>query len=159
MQFGDAQPRVSRYDAGPRERLTAARLAAEGASLVLVDRVKDALAETLAIIERTGVPVITVEADVTRWSDSQRYVAAAVERFGGVDAFFNNAGVLGAVSPLIDYPEAEFDRVMAVNVKGVWLGMKAVAPAMAARGAKSWRRTATSMVASRPAGMTSSGPT
>jgi NAD(P)-dependent dehydrogenase (short-subunit alcohol dehydrogenase family) len=61
-------------------------------------------------------------------------VAAAGERFGGIDAFFNNAGVLGAVSPLVDYPEAEFDRVMAVNVKGVWLGMKAVAPVMAARG-------------------------
>jgi NAD(P)-dependent dehydrogenase (short-subunit alcohol dehydrogenase family) len=115
-------------------RATAARLAAEGASLVLVDRLKDALAETSAIIERAGVPAMTVDADVTAWSDVQRYAAAAVERFGGIDAFFNNAGVLGAVRPLVDYPEAEFDRVMAVNVKGVWLGMKAVAPVMAARG-------------------------
>jgi 3alpha(or 20beta)-hydroxysteroid dehydrogenase len=115
-------------------RATAARLAAEGASLVLVDRVKKALDETRAMTERTGVPVVAVEADVTQWSDVQRYVATASERFGGIDAFFNNAGILGAVSPLIDYPEAEFDRVMAVNVKGVWLGMKAVAGAMAARG-------------------------
>jgi 3alpha(or 20beta)-hydroxysteroid dehydrogenase len=115
-------------------RATAARLAAEGASLVLVDRVKKALDETRVVTERTGVPVVAVEADVTQWSDVQRYVATASERFGGIDAFFNNAGILGAVSPLIDYPEAEFDRVMAVNVKGVWLGMKAVAGAMAARG-------------------------
>jgi NAD(P)-dependent dehydrogenase (short-subunit alcohol dehydrogenase family) len=115
-------------------RATAARLAAEGASLVLVDRVKQALDETRAVIERAGVPVVAVEADVTQWSDVQRYVAAASERFGGIDAFFNNAGILGAVSPLTEYPEAEFDRVLAVNVKGVWLGMKAVAPAMAARG-------------------------
>jgi len=115
-------------------RATAARLAGEGASLVLVDRMKDALAETRQLTERSGVPAIAVEADVTRWRDVERYVAAAGERFGGIDAFFNNAGVLGAVSPLVDYPEAEFDRVMAVNVKGVWLGMKAVAPVMAARG-------------------------
>ena len=114
-------------------RAAAARLAAEGASLVLVDRAKDALAETRAAVERTGMPVLAVEADVTRWSDVQRYVAAAAERFGGIDAFFNNAGILGVVSPLVDYPEAEFDRVLAVNVKGVWLGMKAVAPVMAAK--------------------------
>jgi NAD(P)-dependent dehydrogenase (short-subunit alcohol dehydrogenase family) len=115
-------------------RATAARLAAEGASLVLVDRVAPALAETRAVVERTGAPALSVEADVTRWADVERYVAAATERFGGIDAFFNNAGVLGAVSPLTEYAEAEFDRVMAVNVKGVWLGMKAVAPAMTARG-------------------------
>jgi NAD(P)-dependent dehydrogenase (short-subunit alcohol dehydrogenase family) len=115
-------------------RATAARLAAEGASLVLVDRVKETLAETRAAVERVGAPAIAVEADVTQARDVERYVAAATERFGGVDAFFNNAGILGAVSPLTDYPEAEFDRVLAVNVKGVWLGMKAVAPAMATRG-------------------------
>jgi NAD(P)-dependent dehydrogenase (short-subunit alcohol dehydrogenase family) len=115
-------------------RATAARLAAEGASLVLVDRMKDALAETRATVERAGAPVLAVDADVTRSSDVARYVAAATERFGGIDGFFNNAGILGAVSPLTEYPEAEFDRVLDVNVKGVWLGMKAVAPVMAARG-------------------------
>jgi 3alpha(or 20beta)-hydroxysteroid dehydrogenase len=101
---------------------------------VLVDRVTGALTETRAAVERTGAAALAVEADVTRWADVQRYVAAATERFGGIDAFFNNAGILGAVSPLTEYSEAEFDRVMAVNVKGVWLGMKAVAPAMATRG-------------------------
>ena len=115
-------------------RATAARLAAEGASLVLVDRVKETLTETRAAVERVGAPAIAVEADVTQASDVERYVAVASERFGGIDAFFNNAGILGAVSPLTEYPEAEFDRVLAVNVKGVWLGMKAVAPALAARG-------------------------
>jgi NAD(P)-dependent dehydrogenase (short-subunit alcohol dehydrogenase family) len=115
-------------------RATAARLAAEGASLVLVDRVKEALTETREAVERLGAPAVAVEADVTRWTDVQRYIGAAAERFGGIDGFFNNAGILGAVSPLTEYPESEFDRVLAVNVKGVWLGMKAVAPAMAARG-------------------------
>ncbi|HEX3176766.1 MAG TPA: glucose 1-dehydrogenase [Methylomirabilota bacterium] len=115
-------------------RATAARLAAEGASLLLVDRAEPALSETRTIVERAGAPAMAVVADVTRWSDVQRYVAAASERFGGIDGFFNNAGILGAVSPLTEYPEAEFDRVMAVNVKGVWLGLKAVGPAIAARG-------------------------
>ena len=115
-------------------RAAAARLAAEGASVVLVDRAHDALAETQAAVERTGAAALAVEADVTKWSDVQRYVAAAIERFGGIDGFFNNAGILGAVSPLTEYAETAFDRVMAVNVKGVWLGMKAVAPAMATRG-------------------------
>lgn len=115
-------------------RATAARLAAEGASLVLVDRAPAALAESHTVVERLGAPALAVDADVTRWADVERYVGAATERFGGIDAFFNNAGTLGAVSPLTEYPEAEFDRVMAVNVKGVWLGMKAVAPVMAARG-------------------------
>jgi NAD(P)-dependent dehydrogenase (short-subunit alcohol dehydrogenase family) len=115
-------------------RATAARLAVEGASLVLVDRAPAALAETLDAVGRAGAPAITVDADVTRWADVQKYVAAAGGRFGGIDAFFNNAGILGAVSPLTEYPEAEFDRVLSVNVKGVWLGMKAVAPVMAARG-------------------------
>ena len=115
-------------------RATAARLAAEGASLVLVDRAATTLRETEELVARTGAATLAVEADVTRWTDVQRYVAAATERFGGIDAFFNNAGVLGAVSPLTEYPEAEFDRVMAVNVKGVWLGLKAVGPAIAARG-------------------------
>jgi NAD(P)-dependent dehydrogenase (short-subunit alcohol dehydrogenase family) len=115
-------------------RAAAARLAAEGASLVLVDRATATLKETQAIVERAGGTALAVEADVTRWDDVRGYVAAATERFGGVDLFFNNAGILGDVSPLVEYDEAAFDRVMAVNVKGVWLGIKAVVPAMAARG-------------------------
>src|SRR6266403_724986 len=115
-------------------RASAARLAAEGASLVLVDRVAGTLKDTQAAVERAGAATLAVEADVTRWDDVQRYTTAATERFGGIDAFFNNAGILGDVSPLTEYSEATFDRVMAVNVKGVWLGLKAVAPALGARG-------------------------
>jgi NAD(P)-dependent dehydrogenase (short-subunit alcohol dehydrogenase family) len=101
---------------------------------VLVDRAPAPLKETHAAVERAGAAAIVVEADVARWDDVRRYTAAAAERFGGIDAFFNNAGILGDVRPLVEQDEATFDRVMAVNVKGVWLGLKAVAPAMAARG-------------------------
>ena len=67
---------------------------------------------------------MTVEADVTRSADVARYAAAVAERWGGVDCFFNSAGILGDVRALVDYPEETFDRVIAVNVKGVWLGIR-----------------------------------
>ena len=120
--------------AGGIGRAAAARFAAEGARLVLVDLDAAALKESLAQVEQAGGEAIAVEADVTRLAEVERYAAAAAERFGGIDGFFNNAGILGAVSPLVDYPEEIFDRVLAVNVKAVWLGLKVVGPAIMARG-------------------------
>jgi NAD(P)-dependent dehydrogenase (short-subunit alcohol dehydrogenase family) len=120
--------------AGGIGRATALRFAAEGARLVLVDVAAHTLGETLAAVERAGGVAIAVEADVTKSADVERYVATAVGRFGGVDVLFNNAGILGDVKPLMEYPEEIFDRVMAINVKGVWLGLKLAAPAIRARG-------------------------
>jgi NAD(P)-dependent dehydrogenase (short-subunit alcohol dehydrogenase family) len=120
--------------AGGIGRATAGRLASEGARLVLVDRDAAALEDTRLAVDKAGGQALAVAADVTRAAEVERYVAAATERFGGVDALFNNAGVLGAVRPLVEYPEETFDHVLAVNVKGVWLGLKHVAPAIAARG-------------------------
>ena len=120
--------------AGGIGRAAAVRFASEGARLVLVDLAAAVLEESLAQVERAGGEAITVVADVTRLAEVERYAAAAVERFGGIDGFFNNAGILGAVSPLVDYPEEAFDRVLAVNVKAVWLGLKVVGPAIMARG-------------------------
>jgi NAD(P)-dependent dehydrogenase (short-subunit alcohol dehydrogenase family) len=115
-------------------RAAAARFAAEGAKLVLVDLGGPALENASAGVAGAGAEAIAVSADVTQIADVERYRAAAVERFGGIDCLFNNAGVLGVVSPMVDYPEEVFDRVFAVNVKGVWLGMKVVGPVIAARG-------------------------
>jgi NAD(P)-dependent dehydrogenase (short-subunit alcohol dehydrogenase family) len=115
-------------------RAAAVRFASEGARVGVVDVSAAGLKETVAAVERAGGAALAVEADVTRAADVHRYVAAVTERWGGIDCFFNNAGILGAVSPLVDYPEETFDRVMAVNVKGVWLGLKIVAPALIARG-------------------------
>lgn len=119
--------------AGGIGRAAAVRFASEGARVVLVDLAAAALAESAAAVEKADGAVLAVEADVTRFADVERYVEAAIARFGAIDIFFNNAGVLGAVKPLVDYPEETFDRVIAVNVKAVWLGMKAVAPRMRAR--------------------------
>jgi 3alpha(or 20beta)-hydroxysteroid dehydrogenase len=118
--------------AGGIGRAAAVRFASEGARVVLVDLAAAALAESVAAVEKVDGEVLAVEADVTRFADVERYTDAAIARFGAIDVFFNNAGVLGAVKPLVDYPEEAFDRVIAVNVKAVWLGMKAVAPRMRA---------------------------
>jgi 3alpha(or 20beta)-hydroxysteroid dehydrogenase len=115
-------------------RAAAVRFATEGAAVVLVDRAEAELNASVRAVEATGAAALGVHADVTRAADVRRYVEAATERFGGIDCLFNNAGILGAVSPLVEYPEDVFDQVLAVNVKGVWLGMKLVAPAIAARG-------------------------
>jgi NAD(P)-dependent dehydrogenase (short-subunit alcohol dehydrogenase family) len=120
--------------AGGIGRAAAARFAAEGAAVVLVDVSAKGLEAGVAAVKEAGAEALAVEADVTRAADVRRYVTAALDRFGGIDCFFNNAGILGAVSPLVDYPEDVFDRVMAVNVKGIWLGMKEVTPALRARG-------------------------
>jgi len=120
--------------AGGIGRAAARRFAAEGARVVLVDISAVGLEASRSGVEQIGGQALTVEADVTRTADVRRYVAAAVDRFDGIDCFFNNAGILGAVSPLVDYPEETFDRVMAVNVKSVWLGLKLVGPSIIARG-------------------------
>jgi len=120
--------------AGGIGRAAAVRFASEGARIVLVDLVGTALHHSVAAVEKAGGEVLAVEADVTRLGDVERYADAAVKQFAGIDVFFNNAGILGALKPLVDYPEDTFDRVIAVNVKAVWLGMKVIAPRMRARG-------------------------
>lgn len=115
-------------------RATAVRLASEGASVALVDISAAALAASRAAVEATGAKVSTIEADVTKRADVERYVALSSKELGGIDCFFNNAGILGAVSSIVDYPEDTFDQVIAVNVKAVWLGLKIAGAAIMARG-------------------------
>lgn len=77
--------------------------------------------------ERT---LLTVEADVSLEADTAAYVAQAVETFGGIDIFFDNAGIEGAVAPITTYPLDVFRKVLDVNVVGVFLGLKHVLPVM-----------------------------
>lgn len=100
-----------------------------GAKVVLVDLTEDALQK--AVDELGGGDNVSLcAADVTNSQDVKNYVAKSVEKFGKIDAFFNNAGIEGIVKPIADYPEEDFDKVMAVNVRGVWLGCKYVLPEM-----------------------------
>lgn len=109
----------------------ARRFAAEGARLLLVDVDAAALAATAAGL---GVDVDTLAVDVTADDSAERFTAAALSRFGRVDVALLNAGIEGAVAPVGSSPLASFDRVMAVNVRGVWLGLSALMPAMKAEG-------------------------
>ncbi len=111
----------------------AARLfAEEGARVALVDLDEAALQETVRSIgeDRASYTV----ADVTQPEQTQAYINAAVNRWGGIDALLANAGIEGTLSFITDYPIDVFDRVMAVNVRGVWLGIKYVVPVMRGRG-------------------------
>ena len=104
----------------------------EGARVALVDLDESALQEVVASIgsDRASYSV----ADVTDPAQSQAYVRTAAERWGGIDVYLANAGIEGQLSPIPDYPIEMFDRVMAVNVRGVWLGIKYVVPVMRERG-------------------------
>ncbi|MGI9595563.1 MAG: SDR family NAD(P)-dependent oxidoreductase [Acidimicrobiales bacterium] len=120
--------------AGGIGRAAANRFGRQGASVVAVDLPGEGLSETVSVVEEAGGSALAVTADVTRSADVEGYVAAAVERFGGLDVLFNNAGIEGVASPLEQYPEDVFDAVLDVNVKGVWLGMKSSADVMRERG-------------------------
>jgi NAD(P)-dependent dehydrogenase (short-subunit alcohol dehydrogenase family) len=111
-------------------RAVATRLAAEGARLVLVDRAADALAETAATIDG-ALPVV---ADVSQEADVDGYVQAATAAHGRVDLFFNNAGIEGRMAPMTELSVADFDRVLAVNTRGVFLGLRAVLRVMKPQG-------------------------
>ncbi|MEO8541591.1 MAG: glucose 1-dehydrogenase [bacterium] len=120
--------------AGGIGRATAERFAQEGARVVAVDLPGTGLEETVALIEGAGSNALAVPSDVSKSADVERYVAAAKDRFGGIDYFFNNAGIEGWVGPTTQYPEDIFDKVIAVNLKGVFLGIKHVVPVMLERG-------------------------
>jgi NAD(P)-dependent dehydrogenase (short-subunit alcohol dehydrogenase family) len=120
--------------AGGIGRATAVRFAREGARVVLVDLADAPLDNAVAAVEEVGGTALAVAADVTRSTDVERYAAEAVARFGGIDCFFNNAGVHGSSATLLDESEEVFDRIIAVNLKGVWLGLKHVGARMRARG-------------------------
>jgi NAD(P)-dependent dehydrogenase (short-subunit alcohol dehydrogenase family) len=120
--------------AGGIGKAAAERFGQEGANVVAVDLAGSALDEVVALVEGAGSRAIAVPADVSKSSDVERYAKAARERFGGIDAFFNNAGIEGWVGPTTQYPEDIFDKVIAVNLKGVFLGIKYVVPIMLERG-------------------------
>jgi 3alpha(or 20beta)-hydroxysteroid dehydrogenase len=120
--------------AGGIGRATAQRFASEGAQVALVDLPGAALDETVAALEQSGAAALGIGADVTQSDQVQRVMQETQRRFGGIDYLFNNAGIEGPVTPLDQYPEEQFDRVIAVNVRAVWLGMKYAVPLLRARG-------------------------
>jgi len=114
-------------------RATAVGFAKRGAKVVIVDRDASGGDATAGIVRQHGGEAIFVQADVTNADAVKAYVDKAVGTFGRIDCFHNNAGIEGKVAPTADYDEAMFDTVMAVNVRGVFLGLKYVLKQMLAQ--------------------------
>lgn len=111
---------------------TAALFLQEGAKVVLVDLRSDALEAVKAEL-KGGDNLIVIKADVSREADVIAYVQAAVAKFGHIDIFFNNAGIEGKAGALVDQKVEDFDKVISVNVRGVFMGMKYVLAEMLKR--------------------------
>ncbi|GAA5080835.1 NAD(P)-dependent dehydrogenase (short-subunit alcohol dehydrogenase family) [Thermocatellispora tengchongensis] len=106
------------------------RLHAEGAKVVIADVQEEA---GRALAAELGPGVLFARTDVTREEDVAAAVDAAVERFGGLDVMFNNAGIMGALGPIDKTRTADADLTIAVNLRGVLLGMKHAARVMKPR--------------------------
>jgi len=117
--------------AGSLGLASAKALLAEGAKVLLVDQSQDDIDTAAAGLEGE---VLTHAADVTQAQDTQAYIAAAVDAWGGVDVLFANAGVSGTNAPITDYPEDIFDQVIDVNIKGSFLALKYGIPHMSSGG-------------------------
>ena len=104
-------------------------LAERGARIVAVDRKEDDLKAAIKDLPASA-EALAVTADVTQEDEVADYVRATVDRFGTIDAFYNNAGIEGDIKPIPEYSLESFRRVLDVNVVGVFLGMKHVLPVM-----------------------------
>ena len=111
---------------------TARQFLKEGARVLLVDLKEKDLKATKKKLKSKNCFIQV--ADVTKADQVKAYVKAAKEKLGGIDVFFNNAGIEGPVKPIVEYTEKEFEQVLNVNVLGVWLGLKYVMKAMGKKG-------------------------
>jgi meso-butanediol dehydrogenase/(S,S)-butanediol dehydrogenase/diacetyl reductase len=113
---------------------TALRFAREGAKLALVDIRPEALEETAAKLKDTGADFEVYAGDVALTQDVEGFFAKAIERFGGLDICVNNAGIGNPPMPIVQMTDEGFDRTIAVNLRGVFLCMRAAARQMIAQG-------------------------
>jgi NAD(P)-dependent dehydrogenase (short-subunit alcohol dehydrogenase family) len=109
-------------------------LAEEGARVMLVDIAENRLHARTEELKAAGHDAIAFHADCADEAQVKAYAQAALDAFGHVDGFFNNAGIEGVLSPTHTYPVEEFDRVLHVNLRGMFLGLRYVLPAMVERG-------------------------
>src|SRR5690606_13715761 len=108
--------------------------ARNGASVVLADLDTAGAERVLAQIEQAGGTGMVVETDVSRPEQGEALVRAAVERFGRLDVAVNNGGIGGPTAPVGEYPVDGWDRVIGINLSGVFYGMRYQIPAMLANG-------------------------
>lgn len=107
---------------------TAKSFLAQGAKVVIVDISKEALVKASLEIDHEKLSYCV--ADVSKAQDNEKVVEHTLEVYDRIDIFFANAGIEGTSKPIAEYPDAIFDQVIAVNLKGVWLGCKHIIPKM-----------------------------
>lgn len=135
MTYSDLSGKVVLITGGANGLGAAAARAflAEGCKVAIVDISTEALTKRAEELGAHEDRLMTISADVSKEEDVKRYVAETISRFTTIDVFFNNAGIEGKVAPIIDQQTEDFDRVMAINVRGCWLGLKYVLPVMYAK--------------------------
>ncbi|WP_106769675.1 SDR family NAD(P)-dependent oxidoreductase [Paenibacillus faecalis] len=114
-------------------QLASIELAKLGAKVSVVDLNPDLGTQTVETIRNNGGEAMFIKADVSSEDDVKNYVKETVDAYGTVDVFLNNAGWEGMMKSLVDYPVESFDKVMNINVRGVFLGLKHVLPIMTAQ--------------------------
>lgn len=105
-------------------RASAELFAQEGAKIVVADIAIKGAEETVSVIKKAGGDAIPCQVDVTKASDCEKMVALAIDKYGKLDVMFNNAGGGGALGKIVDLAEEEWNRVMSLNLTGVFLGTK-----------------------------------
>ena len=105
-------------------RAAALLFAKEGAKVVVVDYVEHAAQETANLVQNASGNAIAVTADVSRWDDVCKAVDTAVQHFGRLDIMVNNAGVFDEFRPCLDTDDGLWDRIININLKGVFYGCK-----------------------------------
>ena len=130
MKLLDGKVCIVTGAAGSLGLATAELFLREGANVTLVDRDASALNVAAERLDAHAGHLMVQAADVADAAATSAFVEATLARWGGLDVLFCNAGVSGAICPVVDYPEDVFDRVMAVNVRGPFLGCKYALPKM-----------------------------
>ncbi|MDD2912535.1 MAG: SDR family oxidoreductase [Candidatus Bipolaricaulis anaerobius] len=115
-------------------RATALAFAREGAKVVLADVLVKEGEEAAQAIRKAGGEAIFIKTDVSKPAEVERAVNQAIENFGRLDVAFNNAGIEGRRAPTADCAEETWDRVISINLKGVWLCLRQEIPAMVNQG-------------------------
>ena len=105
-------------------RATAVAFAEAGANVVIASRGEEQGQKTVELVETAGAEGLFIQTDVSKRESVQALVRQTVEKFGRIDAAFNNAGIEGKVAPLVETEEEDFESIINVNLKGVYFGLK-----------------------------------
>jgi NAD(P)-dependent dehydrogenase (short-subunit alcohol dehydrogenase family) len=115
-------------------RATALIFAREGAKVVVADVGVEGGEETVRLIQATGGEAVFTKTDVSKSAEVEAMVKKAVDAYGRLDCAFNNAGIEGALQPTNEYDDSVWDRVLSINLKGVWLSLRAEIRQMLSQG-------------------------